>query len=99
MRDLLSCAHGVAGLGFKGSGFRVWGLPKGSYVVPFWVCYGSAMVFLVTDYNILPKKELHRRVWVEFRFQGLGFRLGTGVHSLGESFRKQSWLQPAHALG
>ena len=36
------------------------GLPRGSYVVPFWVCYG----FLVRDYNILPKKELHRRVWV-----------------------------------
>ena len=32
--------------------------PKGSNVVPFWVCYG----FLVRDYNILPKKELHRRV-------------------------------------
>ena len=37
-------------------------LPKGSYVVPFWVCYGF---FLVRDYNILPKKELHRRVWLE----------------------------------
>ena len=44
-----------------------WGVPqrvhvpnKGSYVVPFWVCY----VFLVRDYNVLPQKELHRRVWV-----------------------------------
>ena len=36
------------------------GLPKGSYVVPFWVCY-------VRDFNILPKKELHRRVWVGSR--------------------------------
>ena len=35
-------------------------LPKRSYVVPFWVCYG----FLVRDYSILPKKELHRRLWV-----------------------------------
>ena len=44
--------------------FRNWTkplqLPKGSNVVPFWVCYG----FLVWDQNILPKKELHRRVWV-----------------------------------
>ena len=38
-------------------------LPKGSYVVPFWVCYG----FLVRDLDILPKKELRRRVWVESR--------------------------------
>ena len=37
------------------------GLPKGSYVVPFWVCY----CFLVRDYSILPKNELHRRVWVD----------------------------------
>ena len=37
------------------------GLPKGSNVVPFRVCYG----FWVKDYNRLPKKELHRRVWVE----------------------------------
>ena len=35
-------------------------LTKGSNVVPFWVCYG----FLVKDYNVPPKKELHRRVWV-----------------------------------
>ena len=35
-------------------------LPKGSNVVPFWVCYG----FSVRDSNIVPKKELHRRVWV-----------------------------------
>ena len=35
-------------------------LPKGSNVVPFWVWYG----FGVRDDNILPKKELHRRVWV-----------------------------------
>ena len=40
---------------------RTYDLPKGSYVVPFWVCYG----FLVRNYNILPKKELHRRVWVD----------------------------------
>ena len=56
-------------------------LPKGSNVVPFGVCYG----FVVRDYTILPKKELHRRVWVGtpaqkkglefvgFRVQGLGF--------------------------
>ena len=37
-------------------------LPKSSNVVPFGVCYG----FLVRDCNILPKKELHRRVWVGF---------------------------------
>ena len=41
---------------------RIESLPKGSNVVPFWVCYG----FWVRDYNILPKKELHRRVWVGF---------------------------------
>ena len=41
---------------------RLRDLPKGSYVVPFWVCYG----FLVRDDNILPKKELHRMVWVGF---------------------------------
>ena len=35
-------------------------LPKGSCVVLFGVCYG----FWAGDYNILPKKELHRRVWV-----------------------------------
>ena len=35
-------------------------LPKGFYVVPFWVCY----VFWVRDYNILPQKEQHWRVWV-----------------------------------
>ena len=35
-------------------------LPKGSNVVPFWVCY----VFVVRDCNRLPKKELHRRVLV-----------------------------------
>ena len=35
-------------------------LPKGSNVVPFCVCYG----FWVRDYNILPQKELHSRVWV-----------------------------------
>ena len=35
-------------------------LPKGSNVVPFWVCYG----FWVRDYNILPKKELHWSPWV-----------------------------------
>ena len=39
---------------------RVWDLPKGSNVVPFWVCYG----FWGRNDNILPKKELHRRVWV-----------------------------------
>ena len=32
----------------------------GANVVPFWVCVD----FWVRDYNILPKKELHRRVWV-----------------------------------
>ena len=39
---------------------RLVAIPKGSNVVPFWY----VMVFLVRDYNILPKKELHRRVWV-----------------------------------
>ena len=34
--------------------------PKGSYAVPLWVCY----VFLVKDYNLLHKRELHRRFWV-----------------------------------
>ena len=36
-------------------------IPKGSCVGPLWVCYG----FLARDFNILPTKELHRRVWVE----------------------------------
>ena len=35
-------------------------LPKGSYVVPFGVCYG----FMVRGYDILPRKELHWRFWV-----------------------------------
>ena len=35
-------------------------LPKGSDVVPCFLFYG----FLVRDYYIRPKKELHRRVWV-----------------------------------
>ena len=35
-------------------------LPKGSNVVVF----GFVMGFWVRDYNILPKKELHWRVWV-----------------------------------
>ena len=43
---------------------RLKGLCKGSYVVPFGVCYG----FLVRDYSILPKKELHKRVWVIYRY-------------------------------
>ena len=35
----------------RGSEFGVWGgsFPKGSYVVPFWVCYG----FVLTDVNII----------------------------------------------
>ena len=61
---------------------RVFGLPKGSYVVPFWVCYG----FLVRDYNIVPKKELHRRVFgLRFRVQGLGFKI-SGSAYLGICF-------------
>ena len=56
-------------------------------MVPFWVCYG----FLVRDYNILPKTELHivwvstYRLWVlgslfGFRVMGLEFRVwGLGV--------------------
>ena len=47
-------------------GPRVRLYPRGSNVVPFWVCY----VFLERDCNLLPKKELHGRVWV-----GLGFRV------------------------
>ena len=39
------------------------GLPKGSYVVPFGVCYG----FWVRCCNILPKEELHWRFLVVFR--------------------------------
>ena len=54
----------------KEAGNSVRALPKGSYVVLFWVCYG----FLVREYNILPKKELHRRVWVGCRVQGAGFQ-------------------------
>ena len=41
--------------------------PKGSNVVPFRVCYG----FSVRDRNILPKKELHRRAWVNPKPQTL----------------------------
>ena len=40
--------------------------PKGSYVVPFWVCYS---VF-VRDYNLLPQKELYWRFWVGFKVSG-----------------------------
>ena len=46
--------------GTGSTALRVQGLPKGSNLVPFWVYDG----FLVRDDNILPKKELHRRVWV-----------------------------------
>ena len=51
-----------------------WGLgsTKGSYVVAFWVCYG----FFARDWNIIPKKELHRRVWVGAYGFGLRFRVG-----------------------
>ena len=45
---------------FKTQNPEPYTLPKGPNVVPFWVCYG----FWVRDYNILPKKELHRRVWL-----------------------------------
>ena len=41
--------------------------PKGSNVVPCWVCYG----FSARDCNILPKKELHRRVWLNPKPQTL----------------------------
>ena len=48
----------------KDLGFEVLGagrpLSKGSYVVDSWVCY----VFWVRGCNVLPKKELHGRVWV-----------------------------------
>ena len=44
-------------------------LPKTSYVVPFWFCYG----FLVRDRNLLPKKGTHRGVWV-----GLTSRVSVG---------------------
>ena len=47
-------------LRFRVEDLEIRALPKGSYVVPFWVSYG----FLGMDYNILPTKELHRRVWV-----------------------------------
>ena len=33
-------------------------IPKGSYVVLIGVCYG----FWVREFDIVPKKELHRRV-------------------------------------
>ena len=35
-------------------------IPKGSHVLPFGVCYG----FWVREYDLVPKKELLRRVWV-----------------------------------
>ena len=70
-------------------------LPKGSNVVPFWVCYG----FWVRDYYILPKKRTTKEglgkrcklggptkgsgLW--FRVRGLRFR----VQGLGFSFRVQ----------
>ena len=68
-------------------------IPKGSNVVPFWVCYG----FWVRDYNILPKKELHRRVWVE---PNVGFHVGLGMvscraNSTGETEADQSILPGA----
>ena len=44
---------GVQKIGCRSFKLRVQGIPKGSYVVPFWVCYG----FLVRDYNILPKRN------------------------------------------
>ena len=34
-------------------------VPKGCYVVPF-----GLLCFLVRDYHIQPRKELHRRFWV-----------------------------------
>ena len=39
-------------------------LPKASNVVIFLVSYG----FWLGDYNIQPKKELHRRVWVNWGY-------------------------------
>ena len=51
------------------------GIPKGSNVVPFGVCY----VFLVRGYNVLPKKKLRRRVWVVIRSKASGLRSGLGA--------------------
>ena len=56
--SMAGCFLQRLGTKMQGLGFKVQGLPKGCYVVPFWVCYGS----VVMDYTILPKKELHRRV-------------------------------------
>ena len=62
-------------------------LPNGSNVVPFWVSY----VFLVRDDNILPKKELHRRVWAypkrEYRILS-----GAGFPPCTASLSPSSWL-------
>ena len=55
-------------LGPSGLGFIVY-YPKrttfepvggDSYVVPFWLC----LLFLIRDYNLLPKKELHQSLLV-----------------------------------
>ena len=58
--DLGSCNF-VATISQVGcSHSRDYNIPKGSNVVPFGVCYG----FGVMDHGILPKKGLHRKVWV-----------------------------------
>ena len=58
-------ARALKGVGFENFELRpavecLVGQPKGSYVVPFWAFSG----FLIRNFSILPKKELHRRVWV-----------------------------------
>ena len=56
-------------LGFRAEAV---GVPKGPYVVPFWVCYGFWRG-IIAYYPIIPEKELHSRVWV-------GRALGLGVN-------------------
>ena len=48
-------------LGYETTRARTWSLPKGSHVGLF----GDWEGLLLRDYSILPKKELHRRVWVD----------------------------------
>ena len=57
---------------FKGLGLRVY--PR-AYVVLFWFGYG----FLVRDYNILAKKELHRSLGL----LGLRISQNLGYHIVG----------------
>ena len=52
--------------------------PRGSNVVPFWLW----LIYLLKDYNILPRKELHLSLWVAYARRGTG-NASNGTARLG----------------